>query len=85
MRQAHFGQEQVFYVVVRKSNNSSEIDQVLQNYRSRSFDAFVIDGMKKGEKAVCLERFYDRQNADEYLRLIRNYEHINADIMQVME
>ncbi len=85
MRQAHFGQEQVFYVVVLKSNNTSEIDQVLQNYRSRSFDAFVIDGMQKGEKAVCLERFYDRQNADEYLRLIRNYEHINADIMQVME
>ena len=85
MRQAHFGQEQVFYVVVRKSTNTSEIDQVLKNFRSRSFDAFVIDGMKKGEQAVCLERFYDRQNADEYLRLIRNYEHINAGIMQVME
>jgi len=85
MRQAHFGQEHVFYVVVRKSTDASEIDHVLQNFRNRSFEAFVIDGMKKGEKAVCLERFYDRQNADEYLRLIRNYEHINADIMQVVE
>lgn len=85
IRKAHFGDEEIYYIVVHKSSEYSDIDRALKTYKSRSFDAFVVDGMKKGEKAVCLERFYDRQNANEYLRLIRNYEQIQAEVMAVTE
>ena len=82
IRSEHLGSQSVYYIVVARSSDQQVLDKVRSKFQSRSFDAFEIDGTKKGEKLVCVEKFHNQNNAEQFLKLIHHHETRNAEILE---
>jgi len=83
LRSEHFGARSIFYIVVARGSDQQVLDKITQRFSSRSFNAFQIEGTKKGEKVVCVEQFHNQTNAQQFLKLIRQHETPNAEILEL--
>jgi nucleoid DNA-binding protein len=73
--------ELVYYIVITTSDDDALIQKMMKRFEQKSFAPFVIEGLKKGEKSLCLESFTNESHANDYLKLIKNYESASAELL----
>lgn len=78
-----FSTEIIYHVVVARGEDVNALQPIMERFRNRSFQPYLIDGLRQYEKLVCVEKFRNEEHAKQYLRLVQKHESKSAEIVKI--